>query len=168
MLEQIPEIRLLLVGGGYEEDRLKRQAEEAGVSSKVVFAGRVPHDQIQSYYDLVDVFVYPRQRTRVTELVTPLKPLEAMAQGRVVVASDVGGHKELIRPDETGFMFRADDAEALAEKVLHVFQHPELAAAVRTNARRFVETERTWAASVGRYASVYSRVLSNPQYGLAH
>jgi PEP-CTERM/exosortase A-associated glycosyltransferase len=168
MLAQMPDIRVLLVGGGYEEERLKRQAEEAGIGDKVMFAGRVPHDSVQSYYDLVDIFVYPRQRTRVTELVTPLKPLEAMAQGRVVVASDVGGHKELIRPGETGFMFRADDSEALAEAVLDVFRHPELAAAVRANARRFVETERTWAASVGRYAGVYSRVLTDPHYGLAH
>jgi PEP-CTERM/exosortase A-associated glycosyltransferase len=168
MLEQMPEIRLLLVGGGYEEARLKQQAQDTGIAGKVVFAGRVPHDRIQSYYDLVDIFVYPRQRTRVTELVTPLKPLEAMAQGRVVVASDVGGHKELIRPDETGFMFRADDAQALADAVLHVFRHPEVAAGVRANARRFVETERTWAASVGRYANVYSKVLRNPHYGLAH
>ena len=168
MLEKMPDIRLLLVGGGYEEERLKRQAAAAGIGPNVVFAGRVPHDQVQSYYDLVDVFVYPRQRTRVTELVTPLKPLEAMAQGRVVVASDVGGHKELIRPDETGFLFHADDANALAETVLRVFRHPDAAATVRRNARKFVETERTWTASVGGYANVYSRLLSHPHYGLAH
>ena len=164
----MPDIRLLLVGGGYEEERLKQQAEAAGIARSVVFAGRVPHDQVQSYYDLVDVFVYPRNCTRVTELVTPLKPLEAMAQGHVVVASDVGGHKELIHPDKTGFLFRADDPDALAETVLRVFRHPDAAAKVQLNARKFVETERTWTASVGGYANVYSRLLSHPHYGLAH
>jgi PEP-CTERM/exosortase A-associated glycosyltransferase len=168
VLEQRATARVLLVGGGYEEERLKRQAAEAGIADKVVFTGRVPHDRVQEYYDLVDIFVYPRLRTRLTELVTPLKPLEAMAQGRIVVASDVGGHQELIRPGETGFLFRAGDADALADAVLHVIRHPELAAAVRINARRFVETERSWAASVGRYAGVYARALEKPRFGLAH
>ena len=158
MLQCMPKIRLLLVGGGYEEKTLKRHVAEAGLTDKVVFAGRVPHDRVQDYYNLVDVLVYPRQRTRVTELVTPLKPLEAMAQGRIVVASDVGGHQELIRPGETGFMFKAGDPESLAETVLHVLQHPELMVPMRLKARRFVETERSWRASVGRYAGIYSKL----------
>ena len=168
MLERTPSIRVLLVGGGYEEAALKRQALDAGIADKVVFAGRVPHERVQDYYNLVDVFVYPRERTRVTELVTPLKPLEAMAQGRVVVASDVGGHRELIREGETGLLFRAGEADSLADTVLNLLQHPELSAGMRRNARRFVETERTWSASVGRYADVYAQVLNRPRYGVIH
>jgi PEP-CTERM/exosortase A-associated glycosyltransferase len=168
MLERLPAIRVLLVGGGYEEEALQRQAAAAGLADKVIFAGRVPHDRVQQYYNLVDVFVYPRERTRVTELVTPLKPLEAMAQGRAVVASDVGGHQELIRTGETGLMFRAGDPRSLADTVLHLIEHPALAEAMRNNARRYVETERSWVASVARYASVYARLLDVRLYGLAH
>jgi glycosyltransferase involved in cell wall biosynthesis len=168
MLQHMPAIRVLLVGGGYEKHALRRQAQEAGVNDKVIFAGRVPHDRIQDYYNLVDVFVYPRESTRVTELVTPLKPLEAMAQGRLVVASDVGGHRELIRDGVTGLLFRAGDASSLAETVLRALQGPELAAAMCVKARRFVEAERSWAASVGRYAAVYGRLLDRRHYGLAH
>jgi PEP-CTERM/exosortase A-associated glycosyltransferase len=168
MLARMPSIRVLLVGGGYEEGQLKRQAADQGIADKVIFAGRVPHNEVQDYYSLVDVFVYPRERTRVTELVTPLKPLEAMAQGRAVVASDVGGHKELIRDGETGLMFRAGDPRSLADTVLRLLQNPELAADMRTKARRFVEVERSWRSSVGCYASVYGRVLSGRQYGAAH
>lgn len=168
MLERVPAIRVLLVGGGYEEDALKRQAAAAGLADKVTFAGRVPHDRVQEYYNLVDVFVYPRERTRVTELVTPLKPLEAMAQGRAVVASDVGGHQELIRSGETGLMFRAGDPRSLADTVLHLIEHPELALAMRDEARRYVETERSWSASVSRYAGVYAKLLNVRLYGLAH
>src|SRR5262249_13230769 len=58
---------------------------------------RVRHEEIPRYYDLADVSVFPRVSVRLTELVTPLKPLEAMAQERIVVASSVGGHRELIR-----------------------------------------------------------------------
>jgi PEP-CTERM/exosortase A-associated glycosyltransferase len=168
MVQRMPEIRVLLVGGGYEEEALKRQAEQAGVSDKVVFAGRVPHDTIQDYYNLVDVFVYPRKRTRVTELVTPLKPLEAMAQGRAVVASDVGGHRELIRQADTGLLFRADDVDSLADTVIELLQNPERAVIMRANGRRFVETERTWENSVARYASVYGGLSNSKQYGAAH
>ncbi|MCI3950901.1 MAG: glycosyl transferase family 1 [Burkholderiales bacterium] len=161
ILAGMPDVRLLLVGGGYEEKRLKQQAIEMGIADKVIFAGRVPHDRVQHYYNLVDVFVYPRERTRLTELVTPLKPLEAMAQGRSVIASDVGGHRELIRHGETGLMFRAGDAHSLAETVMELMQKPELTAVMRANARRFVETERAWAASVARYAGVYDGLLAS-------
>jgi PEP-CTERM/exosortase A-associated glycosyltransferase len=165
LLQRVPAVRVLLVGGGYEEAALKRQAAEAGLGDKVVFAGQVPHDRVQDYYNLVDVFVYPRKRTRLTELVTPLKPLEAMAQGRSVVASDVGGHRELIRPRETGLLFRADDPDSLVGTVLELLENPELGAAMRANGRRFVETERTWKASVGRYAAVYSKLQKHHLYG---
>lgn len=168
MLARMPNIRVLLVGGGYEEEQLKRQATDQGIADKVIFAGRVPHNEVQDYYSLVDVFVYPRERTRVTELVTPLKPLEAMAQGRAVVASDVGGHKELIRDGDTGLLFQAGDPSSLADTVLRLLQNPDLAAAMSTKARRFVEVERSWSSSVGRYASVYGRALNGRQYGVAH
>jgi glycosyltransferase involved in cell wall biosynthesis len=163
----MPTVRVLLVGGGYEEAALKRQAAEAGLADKVIFAGQVPHDRVQDYYNLVDVFVYPRKRTRLTELVTPLKPLEAMAQGRAVVASDIGGHRELIRPRETGLLFQADNADSLVTAVLDLLEHPELGAALRANARRFVENERTWRASVGRYDAVYSKLHKRENHGAA-
>jgi glycogen(starch) synthase len=73
------------------------------MQESVIFTGRVPHTEVQRYYELIDVLAYPRLPMRLTELVTPLKPLEAMAQGRMLVASDVGGHRELIRHGETGF-----------------------------------------------------------------
>jgi len=168
MLERLPSIRLLLVGGGYEEEALKRQAAQAGIADKVVFAGRVPHKQVQDYYNLVEVFAYPRHRTRLTETVTPLKPLEAMAQGRAVIASDVGGHRELIRDGETGRLFEAGNAAALADAVLALLQDRDTAASMRTQARRFVETERSWATSVRRYAEVYGPILNAPLYGAAH
>ena len=155
MLARNSKARLLLTGGGPQEARLKALAQELGVADKVVFTGRVPHDQVQRYYDLVDVLVYPRLSMRLTELVTPLKPLEAMAQGRLMVASDVGGHRELIRDNETGVLFKAGDPDALADKVLALLATPERWPALRAAARQFVETERNWAVSVGRYRNVY-------------
>jgi glycosyltransferase involved in cell wall biosynthesis len=93
---------------------------------------------------------------RLTELVTPLKPLEAMAQGRMLVASDVGGHRELVRDGETGFLFPAGDVEALAATIEKVLTRTDDWHRVQTNARRYVELERTWERSVARYDQVYA------------
>jgi len=111
---------------------------------------------VQRYYDLIDVLAYPRLHSRLTDLVTPLKPLEAMAQGRLLVASDVGGHRELIRDGETGILFRAEDPAALAGAVLRLLGAPETWPSLRAQARRYVESERTWPGVVARYGPVYA------------
>ena len=162
MLPRHPNLRVLLVGGGPQEDRLKAQAEAAGLGAHVIFTGRVPHAEVQRYYELIDVLAYPRLSMRLTELVTPLKPLEAMAQGRMFVASDVGGHRELVRDRDTGFLFRANDPAALEAALEEVLARRDLWPQIRAQARRFVEIERTWSASVARYAEVYRRALNRP------
>jgi len=155
MLARRPELRVLLVGGGPQDAALRQQAKDLGVESSVIFTGRVPHSEVQRYYNLVDVLCYPRHKMRLTDLVTPLKPLEAMAQGRLMVASDVGGHKELIEDGRTGVLFTAGDAQALAAKVLALLDAPQQWPALRAAGRNFVETERNWRASVARYQGVY-------------
>jgi len=156
---RMPQVRLLLVGGGPQEANLRARVEQLGLAGATVFAGRVPHSEVSRYYDLVDAFVYPRLSMRLTDLVTPLKPLEAMAQGRLVVASDVGGHRELIRDGETGVLFRAGDAGALADAVFGLFANRERWPGLQASGRRFVEQDRNWEASVARYEPVYRRLL---------
>ncbi len=160
LLPAHPNLRVLMVGGGPQDAALKAQVQAAGLSGRVIFTGRVPHAEVQRYYELIDVLAYPRLPIRLTELVTPLKPLEAMAQGRMFVASDVGGHRELIRDGETGFLFKAGDAQALADSIAGVLQRRADWPRIRMQARRFVEVERTWATSVARYRDVYGRALS--------
>jgi PEP-CTERM/exosortase A-associated glycosyltransferase len=157
-------VRALLVGGGRQEAELKQLVSELGIADHVVFVGRVPHGEVQRYYDLIDVLVYPRLSMRLTELVTPLKPLEAMAQGRLLVASDVGGHRELIRHGETGTLFKAGDAEALAGAVMDLLREPARWPGLKAAARRYVETERNWKSSVARYEDVYARVMQQPKH----
>ncbi len=162
MLERNPDVAILLVGGGPQEEALKRQASAFG--DRVVFTGRVPHDKVGDYYDLIDLLVYPRLSMRLTELVTPLKPLEAMALGKLVLASDVGGHKELIRDNETGMLFRAGDAKDLAAKALELLGDEAKCRHLRSEGRRFVETERNWKASVARYAPLYESLLKRKHH----
>ena len=159
LLARYPNLRVLLVGGGPQEQNLKAQAQALGLGDRVIFTGRVAHAEVQRYYELIDVLAYPRLPIRLTELVTPLKPLEAMAQGRMFVASDVGGHRELVRHGETGFLFRAGDAVALEAAIDDVLTRRAMWPQIRQQARRFVESERTWVASVARYADVYRRAL---------
>lgn len=161
LLARAPDVRLLLVGGGPQEASLKQQAQALGVTDKVIFTGRVPHDQVNRYYDLVDVLVYPRHSMRLTELVTPLKPLEAMAQGRVFVASDVGGHKELVIDGETGVLFKAGDPQSLADKVLDLLNAPGRWPLLKQAGRRFVETERNWKKSVSNYTPIYQQLAGH-------
>jgi PEP-CTERM/exosortase A-associated glycosyltransferase len=150
-----PDLRLLLVGGGPQDANLKAQAQRLGVADKVIFTGRVPHAQVSRYYDLIDLLVYPRHSMRLTELVTPLKPLEAMAQGRIFAASSVGGHRELIRDGETGRLFAAGDAAALAATVSEMLSDRQHWPAMRQAGRRFVEDVRNWRNSVRNYVAVY-------------
>ncbi len=152
---RIPDARVLLVGGGPQEPELKALAAKLGIEDHVVFAGRVPHGEVQRYYGIVDVFAYPRKSMRLTELVTPLKPLEAMAQGRLLVASDVGGHRELIRDGETGVLFRAGDAASLADAIVRLLGQRDRWPQLRDQGRRFVEQERTWETSVAGYRAVF-------------
>jgi PEP-CTERM/exosortase A-associated glycosyltransferase len=162
MLARQSDLRVLLVGGGPQDERLRQQAKDLGIADTVVFTGRVPHEQVQQYYDLLDVLVYPRLSMRLTDLVTPLKPLEAMAQGRVLAASDVGGHLELIEHGKTGVLFKADDAESLAKHVGDLLAAQDQWPALRVNGRHFVETERNWPISVARYKSIYARLTGLP------
>jgi PEP-CTERM/exosortase A-associated glycosyltransferase len=161
ILAQRPEVRLLLVGGGFQDENLRRQAVELGIADKVVFTGRVPHAEVGRYYDLIDMLVYPRLSMRLTELVTPLKPLEAMAQGRLVVGSDVGGHREMMRDGETAVLFKAGDQNHLAAKVLDLLAHPERWQQLRTAARRYVEKERSWTRCVANYVPIYEGLTAS-------
>jgi len=155
ILKHHPGARLLLVGGGPQEPALKDLTHALGLSDKILFLGRVPHDEVARYYSLVDVLIYPRMPMRLTDLVTPLKPLEAMAQGKLVLASDVGGHRELIRHGETGRLFKAGSPDSVAEAVAELLSQRDAWAAQRQAGRTYVEQERNWPASVRIYQRVY-------------
>ncbi|MEP3693324.1 MAG: TIGR04063 family PEP-CTERM/XrtA system glycosyltransferase, partial [Parasphingorhabdus sp.] len=141
-------IHLLLVGGGPREEALKEQVRQLGIEKLVTFAGRVPHEEVEHYYGLMDVMVYPRKPMRLTDLVTPLKPLEAMAQGRLVAASDVGGHKELIEDGKTGYLFPAGNPEKIAKKLAELIEKQEDWPQVLETARKFVGSDRNWSSNI--------------------
>ena len=154
-----PSARLLLVGGGPMEAALKAQAAASPAAAHIHFVGRVPHQEVERYYSLIDILAYPRKKMRLTDLVTPLKPLEAMAQGKLVAASDVGGHRELIEDGVTGTLFAPDDASAIAEALATLLENRGMWPERRRTARIFVESHRNWSSNILRYEPVYQQLL---------
>lgn len=155
-----PTLKLLLVGGGEDEARTRARAKDLGLEDRVVFSGRVPHSEVDSYYSLPEIFVYPRISKRITELVTPLKPLEALAMEKAVLGSDVGGIKELFSDCGIGRLFRAGSAEALAQALtMWLALGPAERERERRAGRVAVIERRSWTTMVGRILPVYESLV---------
>lgn len=153
-------VRLLLVGDGEDRPNLEAQARELGLARDggVIFTGRVRHDQVERYYRTIDVFVVPRTNDRVSQLVTPLKPYEAMAMERPIVVSAVGALLEIVADGETGRSFPAEDPAALAEVIEALLDDPEARRRLGSAARAWVREHRTWAQNGQRYLDLYRRL----------
>lgn len=162
-----PNLRLLLIGGGPAESDLRAEVEALRLSGQIIFAGRVPHRDIAACYDLIDVLVYPRLPLRLTELVTPLKPLEAMAAGRIVVASDVGGHRELIQDRRNGFLFPAGNGNALRSTLESVMRDRSDLRSIGENARADVSLHRSIERMARDYATAYRGIATRAGAQLA-
>lgn len=161
--ETHPAARLLLVGAGPMDAAWRGAAAALPDPQAVIFAGRVSHAAVERYYSLVDVLAYPRKAQRLTDLVTPLKPLEAMAQQRLVAASSVGGHRELIADGVTGTLFAPDDPAACAAALARLLSAREGWAEMKARALAHVRTHHDWASNVRRYLSVYHHALARGQ-----
>ena len=149
------DMRFLIVGGGRQEDVLKKMAKELEVEDKVIFVGRIKHDSIKRYYSVIDAFVYPRVSKRITELVTPLKPLESMAMGKLVLGSDVGGIKELVSDGENGVLFEKENVNSLVEKIHYIARNFDSLDQIRENARKYVIAERNWLTICRKYLDIF-------------
>jgi PEP-CTERM/exosortase A-associated glycosyltransferase len=160
ILAREPRARFVLVGDGADAARIRALVRELGIEHAVVLTGRVPHAEVVRYYDLMDVLVYPRVSNRVTELVTPLKPLEAMARRKLVVASAVGGHREMVFPGRNGVLFKAGDAASLADACLQLLARPQDWDRLRANGRTYVREARSWSRNVSIYDRLYRQMLA--------
>ena len=156
-----PHAQLLLVGGGPMDEALRAQAAASPAGDGIVFTGRVPHAEVERYYSLIDVLAYPRKHSRLTDLVTPLKPLEAMAQRRIVAASDVGGHRELITDGQTGLLFPPDDPAGMAASLADFIDRRDSWPTMREAGRAHVAAHHDWARNVQRYQRVYQDLIGH-------
>ncbi|THJ64960.1 glycosyltransferase [Arthrobacter echini] len=142
-----PELRLLIVGDGVAGPSLREQAERSGYADRIIFTGRVPRDLAVSYHRALDVFAVPREDLEVTRSVTPLKPVEALACARPVVASDLSALREIVEDGVTGILTEAGNAAALADALATLLADPRRAADMGRAGRARMLEERTWAAN---------------------
>ncbi|MGE5292326.1 MAG: glycosyltransferase family 4 protein [Micromonosporaceae bacterium] len=147
--------RPLIVGDGPERGALGRLATQLGLDGIAIFTGRVPMRDVRKYHAILDVFVVPRTDDRVCHLVTPLKPVEAMASGLCVVASEVKAMREIIEPGTTGTLTAPEDSMKLADCIEDLFYNPDRRRAMGDRARDWVARDRTWARNADRYLSAY-------------
>ena len=153
--DRYPETMLLLVGGGEMEDELKGAVKENKLHDRVVMPGRVPHERISGVYAMIDILAYPRYSMRLTDLVTPLKPLEAMAMGKALVASDVGGHRELIQNGRTGVLFHAGSHEELSKALKGLIENRDKRQKLEKQGFEWVVAHHTWDETTSVYRQVY-------------
>jgi glycosyltransferase involved in cell wall biosynthesis len=151
-------VRALIVGDGPERAALQRQAAGLGLGEAAIFTGRVPAAKVREFHALLDVFVVPRTRDRVCQLVTPLKPVEAMASGLCVVTSEVKALAEIIKPEVTGALTIPQDPVALADSLELLVCSPDMRRKLGDNAREWVARDRSWARNAARYRDAYARL----------
>lgn len=157
-------IRIVLAGDGAALSDFQRLADSLGIADRMRFLGHIPHEEIDAYYDVLDVVVIPRTRSKVTELVTPLKPLEAMASGKPLIVSDVAALTEVVRHGETGLVFKADDVDDLTRMCARLLNSTEFRTSLGEAGRRWVRTERNWLDLVERYVPIYEELVGNRRF----
>ena len=150
-------LHLVLVGDGLQREKLEQLSRRLDVPN-VHFVGRIPHEQVLRYYSIIDIFVVPRKSTRVSELVTPLKPFEAFSTGRAVIMSDVAALGEIAEQSDAVALFAASDTASLTREILRLADDPELREALATKAAAWVRRERTWSLNGPAYFAGYKRL----------
>ncbi len=155
LASRYPRLKLLMVGAGESAPTLKKRVQELGLGDRVVFTGRVPHDRAPEYYRLFDFMVLPRRLTRETRLVTPLKPMEIMAMEKPLIASDIGGHREIVENGLNGLLFESETASDLARVCAELIDDPERRTALGRRGREWVSERRNWDVLVDRYVGIY-------------
>lgn len=157
---RFPNLRLVLVGEGEDHAKIGAAVARLQLQRNVWLVGRIPHSQVLDFYAAIDVLVYPRYPSALTQMISPLKPLEPMAMGRCVLGSDVGGIRELIRDGETGLLFSAGSQAALIDKLTSLLSGQVDAARLGANARDYVVRHRQWREMSRCYEAVYARAQS--------
>ncbi|GLI30104.1 MULTISPECIES: glycosyltransferase [Brachybacterium] len=152
------DFRVLIVGDGAKLEELQASAAEQGLDDVVTFTGRVPHEEVERYYSIIDVTPFPRLPLPVCEMVSPLKPFEAMAMGKAVIASDVAALAEIVTPEMNGLLHEKGSAESLTEQLTALLDDPPLAARLGSRARDWVVAERDWTAMAARIAKAYEEI----------
>ena len=157
LLRLYPALRLLLAGSGPAQAALMGRA--AALGGAVIFTGKPDRDEFGAICEAADIVVFPALPTR--SLAAARKPLEAMAHGALVLASDTGPHRELVEHGRNGVLFEAGSVDGLADALAALLAEPACMQPLRERARGFAACERSWEAAARSYGPVYKRLLED-------
>ena len=160
LMKENRDIVCIIAGYGESEYKIKDLIRAYRLEDQVLMPGKIPHDQVNRYYSIIDILVYPRLRRRITEMVTPLKILEAMAMEKTVVGSDVGGIREIISDSEDGLLFKAENPASLVQQLDRLSSDPALAERLRKNARTSMLQKRNWEKIAHEYRKIYAHAIT--------
>jgi glycosyltransferase involved in cell wall biosynthesis len=153
------DFRLLLVGDGAAFESLREQVHRLGLEDKTILTGRVPHEEVEDYYSLIDIAPFPRKPWTVCELVSPLKPFEAMALEKVVVVSSTRALMEIVDHERTGFVFEKGNVDSLRNVLDVLIRQPEKRLNIGKTAREWIVRERSWDVAGVTASHVYKQIL---------
>jgi glycogen synthase len=151
------ENKLLIYGSGNELPNLEKLVNETNAVN-VELKGHIKSEEIYKAYQTIDVIVNPRTKSKIADTVTPLKPLEAMGNKKLVLASDVGGMKELIKDNESGYLFKADDFEDLFNKIKFIIDNG-ISQKIVEDAYEYVKKEKSWLSNAKKYENIYNNLV---------
>ena len=138
------DVRFFVLTGNNGQEELRALCKKLGIADKSTIIGPVPHEEVPVFYDLIDLFIVSRPDTRVTKLVTPLKPFEAMAMGKAVIASKLPALEEIIQHEKTGLLYTSDNLQSLVESIEKCIQDDDLTKSLGDSAKEWIEENRTW------------------------
>ena len=150
--------KLMIVGDGAYMPKLHDMVDQLELHDDVIFTGRVPHEEVEDYYSIVDIAPFPRLPQPVTEMVSPLKPFEAMAMEKAVFSSNVQALSEIVQHDETGVLFEKGNSEDLANKLSILISDKKLRERLGKNGREWVVENRDWGSISKTLAEVYDKL----------
>lgn len=153
------DVRFFALTSPSGQNELRQRCRDVGLGAHAVIEGPVPHEDVGPFYSLIDVFVVSRPATRVTQLVTPIKPFEAMLYGKTVVVSDLPALREIVQDGHTGVVFEPENAVELARVLEELINAPEQAKSLGENARAWVLKERDWSNVVNILPVVYAKAM---------
>jgi len=148
--------KLLIYGDGIEKERLKLLAKN---NPLIEFKGRFQQKEISIVYSTIDIVINPRISNFLTNSVTPLKPLEAMAYKKLVLASDVGGMKELIEDHQTGFLFKSDSVEEIEKIIVRVLERKDFNTIIE-KAYQYILKNKSWDKNTEIYHKIYTDLIN--------
>jgi len=152
--------KALIVGDGAVLDSLKSLATELNLNDFIIFTGRVPHHEVEQYYSLIDICPFPRLAQPVCEMVSPLKPFEAMCMEKLVISSDVAALNEIIKHEKTGLIFNKNNIDSLVNTLEQAIDLTKTGHSLGHAAREWVVLKRDWKVLGQKFLELYQEVLS--------